>query len=114
MASSWKSAMYWSLFTSFIFSLCSSAVPHGLFPLAIDDRSGMASSFSMSYLTTLLALEGGLLCLHISAGVGSLLSMRAWRSIPWYARCITQSSLLVGHMAVRCPLCIAVSNQTPL
>ena|SRR5229473_3445368 len=70
--------------------VCRSAIPKGLspvpfscFPLAIDDHSGIASSFSISDQMILLALEGGWLCLHISAGVGSPLSTRTWRSIPW-------------------------------
>ena len=91
----------------------SSPVPHGALSFAVDNCSGMASSCSISDLVMLPTLDGGLLCLCISAGVGSLLSMRAWRSIPGYARWVTCSLLLAGHMAVRHPLCMAVSNHTP-
>ncbi len=72
----------------------------------------MVSSLSM-FEWTLFAREGGQLCLHISAGVGSPLSTKAWRSIPSYARWVTWSSLRAGRMAVRRRLCIAVSNHTP-
>ncbi len=90
----------------------SSPVPHGLFPLAINDLLGIASSGSI-WEWMLLALDGGWLCLLISAGVGSPLSTRAWRFIPGYARWVTPSLLHAGHMAVKRRLCIAVSNHMP-
>ncbi len=65
----------------------------------MEDRSGIVSFLMFEWI--LFAREGGRLCLRISASVGSPLSTKAWRSMPEYARWVTPSLLLAGHIAVR-------------